>query len=78
MQPKRPNYGKNALLAFVIFGGGHLITHGPLLLPWQNPPASLTAYVAAAFEWGTMGVLLVSFLAWAQYKFMGIRAQYRN
>jgi hypothetical protein len=75
MQPKRPNYKKIALLALAIFGGGHLITHGPLLIPWENPPVSLIAYVAAAVEWGGMGVLLVSFLAWAQYKFMALRAQ---
>jgi len=75
MQPKQLNYKLYALQAFAIFSGGHLITHGPLLMPWENPPVGQMAYIVAAIEWGIMGVLIVSLFAWATYKCMTLRAK---
>jgi hypothetical protein len=63
MQLKKPKIQILALQALVIFGGGHLITHGPLLIPWENPPVSEAAYYGASVEWGILGVLIVSVIA---------------
>ena len=75
MQPKRPNYGKYALQAFVIFGGLHALMHGPLLVPWLAEPVGWQGLLLGVVEQGTLGVVIVTFAAWATYKIMALRAQ---
>jgi hypothetical protein len=75
MQPKQPNYGKHALQAFVIFGGGHLLLRGPFIVPWMKQPAGWPEIALSSVEWGILGIVIVFTFAWISYKLSDLRSQ---
>jgi hypothetical protein len=66
---ERFSYRKYALVVFVIFGGLHALRRGPLLWPWLADPIGWRGMLLAFVEVGTLGVVIVTFLRWAKYKF---------
>jgi len=69
MQPKRADYGKYALLVFVIFAAGHA-AH---LAYSGNPSADWSAFALSVLEWGILGTAIVSAIAVIHYRIAALR-----
>jgi hypothetical protein len=69
MQPKRANYGKHALQAFLIFAVGHAAR----LAYSGNPSADWPAFALSVLTWGILGAAIVSGMAVIHYRIVAPR-----
>jgi hypothetical protein len=69
MQPKRPNYGKYTLQAFLIFAALHAVRLAYSGIPSGDWPALTLSVV----EWGFMGAAFVSIIAVIYYRIVAPR-----
>jgi hypothetical protein len=74
MPPKRVNYGKFALQAFLIFAAAHAVH----LWDRENPSADWPAFAISVLKWGILGAAIVTGMAVIRFKIVETRANKQN